>query len=35
VLVADGHFPSELRAVETSLEDAFFALTGETKGDAA
>jgi len=29
VLVADGHFPSELRAVETSLEDAFFALTGE------
>ena len=34
-LVADGHFPSELRAVETSLEDAFFALTGETKGDAA
>jgi ABC-2 type transport system ATP-binding protein len=29
VLVADGHFPSELRAVETSLEEAFFALTTE------
>jgi ABC-2 type transport system ATP-binding protein len=28
-LVADGHFPSELRPVETSLEDAFFALTAE------
>ena len=27
VLVADGHFPSEIRPVETSLEDAFFALT--------
>ena len=27
VLVADGHYPSELRPVETSLEDAFFALT--------
>jgi ABC-2 type transport system ATP-binding protein len=26
-LVADGHYPSELRPVETSLEDAFFALT--------
>ena len=26
-LVADGHFPSEIRPVETSLEDAFFALT--------
>jgi ABC-2 type transport system ATP-binding protein len=28
-LVADGHYPSELRPVETSLEDAFFALTDE------
>jgi ABC-2 type transport system ATP-binding protein len=27
VLVADGHVPSEIRPVETSLEDAFFALT--------
>jgi ABC-2 type transport system ATP-binding protein len=27
VLVADGHYPSELRPVETTLEDAFFALT--------
>jgi ABC-2 type transport system ATP-binding protein len=26
-LVADGHFPSEIRPVETSLEDVFFALT--------
>ena len=26
-LVADGHYPSELRPVEASLEDAFFALT--------
>ncbi len=26
-LVADGHFPTELRPVETSLEEAFFALT--------
>ena len=26
-LVAGGHYPSELRPVETSLEDAFFALT--------
>jgi ABC-2 type transport system ATP-binding protein len=29
VLVADGLFPSELRPVEATLEDAFFALTGE------
>ncbi|MCU1378371.1 MAG: ABC-type multidrug transport system, ATPase component [Acidimicrobiales bacterium] len=28
-LVAAGHFPSELRPVESSLEDAFFALTDE------
>jgi ABC-2 type transport system ATP-binding protein len=28
-LVADGHYPTELRAVETTLEDAFFALTDE------
>jgi ABC-2 type transport system ATP-binding protein len=28
-LVADGHYPTELRPVETSLEDAFFALTSE------
>jgi ABC-2 type transport system ATP-binding protein len=34
-LVADGHYPSELRPVETSLEDAFFALTGEATGDAS
>jgi ABC-2 type transport system ATP-binding protein len=26
-LVGDGHYPTELRPVETSLEDAFFALT--------
>jgi ABC-2 type transport system ATP-binding protein len=26
-LVADGHYPSELRPVESNLEDAFFALT--------
>ena len=26
-LVADGQYPTELRPVETSLEDAFFALT--------
>jgi ABC-2 type transport system ATP-binding protein len=26
-LVAEGHYPTELRPVETSLEDAFFALT--------
>ena len=26
-LVAEGHYPSELRPVDTSLEDAFFALT--------
>jgi ABC-2 type transport system ATP-binding protein len=30
-LVADGHFPSELRPVEATLEDAFFALTGEVR----
>ena len=35
VLVAGGHYPSELRPVETSLEDAFFALTDEpVEGDA-
>ena len=34
-LVADGHYPSELRPVETSLEDAFFALTGDAAGDAS
>jgi len=28
-LVAAGLYPSELRPVETSLEDAFFALTDE------
>jgi ABC-2 type transport system ATP-binding protein len=28
-LVADGHYPSELRPGETSLEDAFFALTDD------
>ena len=26
-LVAEGHYPTELRPIETSLEDAFFALT--------
>ena len=31
VLVAAGHYPSELRAAETSLEDAFFALTDEPR----
>jgi ABC-2 type transport system ATP-binding protein len=31
VLVADGLYPSELRPVETTLEDAFFALTGEDR----
>jgi ABC-2 type transport system ATP-binding protein len=31
VLVADGLFPSELRPVESTLEDAFFALTGEAR----
>jgi ABC-2 type transport system ATP-binding protein len=30
-LVADGLFPSELRPVEATLEDAFFALTGEVR----
>jgi ABC-2 type transport system ATP-binding protein len=29
VLVADGQYPTELRPVETSLEDAFLALTNE------
>ena len=33
-LVADGHFPSELRPVETTLEDAFFALTSASGEDA-
>ena len=34
-LVAGGHYPSELRPVETSLEDAFFALTDERgEGDS-
>jgi ABC-2 type transport system ATP-binding protein len=28
-LVAEGHYPTELRPVENSLEDAFFALTGQ------
>ena len=32
-LVADGHYPTELRPVETSLEDAFFALTAGTGED--
>ena len=32
-LVAAGHFPSELRPVETTLEDAFFALTAGTGED--
>lgn len=31
-LVAEGHYPSELRPVETSLEDAFFALTDQSHG---
>jgi ABC-2 type transport system ATP-binding protein len=31
VLVADGLYPSELRPVEATLEDAFFALTGEAR----
>jgi ABC-2 type transport system ATP-binding protein len=30
-LVAAGHFPSELRPVETTLEDAFFALTAASR----
>jgi ABC-2 type transport system ATP-binding protein len=34
-LVADGLFPTELRPVETSLEDAFFALTDEPAGGAS
>jgi hypothetical protein len=34
-LVGGGHYPTELRPVDTSLEDAFFALTGEpVEGDA-
>jgi ABC-2 type transport system ATP-binding protein len=32
-LVADGQYPSELRPVETSLEDAFFALTDESQAE--
>jgi ABC-2 type transport system ATP-binding protein len=32
-LVAAGHFPTELRPVETTLEDAFFALTTTPGGD--
>ena len=31
-LVAEGHYPSELRPVETTLEDAFFALTSGSPG---
>jgi ABC-2 type transport system ATP-binding protein len=31
-LVADGHYPTELRPVETSLEDAFLALTTQPEG---
>ena len=31
-LVAGGHYPSELRPVETSLEEAFFALTDPDEG---
>ncbi len=34
-LVADGHYPTELRPVEASLEDAFFALTEHTGEDGA
>jgi ABC-type uncharacterized transport system ATPase subunit len=33
-LVSEGHFPSELRQVETSLEEAFFALTTQPEEDA-
>jgi ABC-2 type transport system ATP-binding protein len=33
VLVSAGHFPSELRPVETTLEDAFFALTAASGRD--
>jgi ABC-2 type transport system ATP-binding protein len=32
-LVAAGHYPTELRPVETSLEDAFFALTDQRGGE--
>jgi ABC-2 type transport system ATP-binding protein len=32
-LVADGQYPSELRPVETSLEDAFFALIDESQAE--
>ncbi len=32
-LVAAGHFPSELRPIETTLEDAFFALTAISSED--
>jgi hypothetical protein len=31
-LVAQNHFPSELRPVETTLEDAYFALTDPAAG---
>ena len=31
ILVADGLYPSELRPVDATLEDAFFALTGEAR----
>jgi ABC-2 type transport system ATP-binding protein len=34
-LVADGHYPTELRPVEASLEDAFFALTEQPGEDGA
>jgi ABC-2 type transport system ATP-binding protein len=34
-LVADGHYPTELRPVEASLEDAFFALTERPGEDGA
>jgi ABC-2 type transport system ATP-binding protein len=33
MLVAADHFPTELRPVETTLEDAFFALTSRPTGD--
>jgi hypothetical protein len=31
-LVAHGHYPTELRPVEATLEDAFFELTGDRSG---
>jgi ABC-2 type transport system ATP-binding protein len=34
-LVADGLYPTELRPVEASLEDAFFALTEQPGDDGA